>query len=287
MKHWRFFPLLVKEEVLKNMDSSDRLSLSKCSKKCRNLLYRIPNHLESFIVPSDNQLSVDDFLILMTCQKSTIQRFEVKIKTADEKDQVNQFLLKLNKVRNTIKVKLLIMEFSPEYSEMFKKCIDFCDPSFIESIQIDKLDSQEIYEDILKTPQWKNSRMVTLNWYFNGLLKVNVNDVLHFTSIRMKVEELSVDDAWKLVQKIVSTESKKDCFGIRSQIPMKIDLIRHKIETELVGNWKDVGSSGGRYLKHPENPNQILAYKLRWDGFCFGFLTQEQFDVLRFGLVDR
>ncbi|EGT38166.1 hypothetical protein CAEBREN_25502 [Caenorhabditis brenneri] len=200
MKHWRFFPILVKEEVLKNMDLSDRLSFSKCSKKCWNLLSRIPNHLDSFIIPNRYQISVDDFLTLMTCRKSTIHILKVDIESADDRDQVNQFLLKLNKVRGALKVKFLVMGVSPRYSEMHKKSIDSCDPSFIESIEIERLDSQEIYEHILKTPQWKNSRKVLLNLDFDGLLEVNINDFLHFKFINMKMEELSVDDAWKLVQ---------------------------------------------------------------------------------------
>ncbi|CAL2031272.1 unnamed protein product [Caenorhabditis brenneri] len=260
MKHWRFFPILVKIEVLRNMDLSDRLSFSKCSKKCRNLLSRTPNHLESFIIPDDDDFSVDDFLTLMTCQKSTIQELQVEIDTAQERYHVNQFLLKLREVGSTLKVRKLIMEICSKYSEMYKKVIGFCDPFSIESIEIESLGSQEIYEHILKTPQWRNSQKISLNWSFDKFLKVNLNDFLHFKSMELRVEELSVEDAWKLVQNIVSIGSQGDSIDIILEKPVPDSLIREKIESELAGDWKDVGSSDGRYLRHPENPHLILEY---------------------------
>ncbi|CAL2031274.1 unnamed protein product [Caenorhabditis brenneri] len=279
MKHWRFFPILVKEEVLKNMDVSDRLSFSKCSKKSRNLLSRIPNHLECFRIPDDSRFSNDDFLVLMTCRKSTIQNLIVEIELSDERYQVMQFLLKLNEVRNSLKVKKLIMELSPEYSEMFKKCIDFCDPSFIESIEIEGLDSQEVYEDILKTPHWKNSREVLLNGDY--LLEMNLNDFLHFKSISLNVEELSVDDAWKLVQNFLTNESENDSLDIRTEVPIKIDLIRHKIETELVGDWKGMTHNYIRFAVHPKNPQLILRCMYEWYRFNVEFIAPERFDFYR------
>ncbi|CAL2031273.1 unnamed protein product [Caenorhabditis brenneri] len=167
---------------------------------------------------------------------------------------------------------------------MFKKCIDFCDPSFIESIEIEGLDSQEVYEDIVKSPQWKNSREVLLNGYFNGLLKVNLNDFLHFKSIELNVEELSVEDAWKLVENFVSIGSKDDRIDIRSRIHMKTDLIRHKIETELVGDWKGMAFNSIRLLRHPENPQLILKCMYEWYRFNVVFITPEPFDFYRLGL---
>ncbi|CAL2031276.1 unnamed protein product [Caenorhabditis brenneri] len=276
MKHWIFFPILVKEEVLKNMDLSDRLSFSKCSKKCRRLLSRVPNHMESFIIPHGHQCSVDDFSTLITCRKSTVHKLKVAIETAGERDQVNQFLLKLNKVRSTLKVKFLVMGISPSYSEMHKKSIDSCDPSFIESIEIERIDSQEIYDDILKTPQWENSKKVLLNLDFDGLLEVSINDFLHFKFSNMKMEELSVDDAWKLVQNFVSTKSQDDHFDIRIRAnSIQGESIRQKIEAELIGDWKNMGSVGGRYLRYPENSNRILAYIRTRNVFYLGLRTLE------------
>ncbi|CAL2031270.1 unnamed protein product [Caenorhabditis brenneri] len=131
MKYWRFFPILVKEEVLRNMDLSDKLSFLKCSEKCRNLLSRIPNHLESFRIPNDNQLSVDDFLLLFTSRRSTLQRLQVTIKTSADKDQAIQFFRKLTK---KIKVRRVVMTVYGGYPRerelrMIEKYFDlsFCD----------------------------------------------------------------------------------------------------------------------------------------------------------------
>ncbi|EGT38182.1 hypothetical protein CAEBREN_05032 [Caenorhabditis brenneri] len=157
MKHWRFFPILVKEEVLKNMGPLERFSFSKCSKNCWNLLSRIPNHLEYFRILYDDRRSV-----LLTSSKSTIRTLEVKIESDLEKERVDQFLLN----RHTLKVKKLILEISPEYSEMYKKLIDFCDPSFIECMHMEQLDSLEAYKEIRETPQYKNSQEVILTWDF-------------------------------------------------------------------------------------------------------------------------
>ncbi|CAL2031209.1 unnamed protein product [Caenorhabditis brenneri] len=281
MKRWKFFPILVKEEVLKNMDLSDRLSFSKCSKKCRNLLSRIPNHLESLTIPYDNQLSVDDFLTLTTCRKSTIQKFKVKIQTADERDQVNQFLLKLNFV---LKVEKIIMKISSRYSEMYKKCIGFCDPSFIELMRIQSLKSQELYEHILRTPQWKNSRQVSLNYgIWQGTLRINIDNFLHFKSIKLKVEKLSADDAWKLVQNSVNAGSLNDRIDISCRNPIQIDLIRQKIETELVGEWKG-RYLNARYLVHPKNPDLVLEYAWYFNMFYVKYLTIEEFNM-RLGVL--
>ncbi|CAL2031277.1 unnamed protein product [Caenorhabditis brenneri] len=81
MKHWRFFPILVKEEVLKHMGPLERFSFSKCSKNCWNLLSRIPNHLEYFRILYDDRRSV-----LLTSSKSTIRTLEVKIESDLEKE---------------------------------------------------------------------------------------------------------------------------------------------------------------------------------------------------------
>ncbi|CAL2031210.1 unnamed protein product [Caenorhabditis brenneri] len=271
MKLWRFFPILVKIEVLKNMDLSDKLSFLKCSKKCRNLISRVPNHISFFKIPKQNRFSM-----LITCRKSTIQKFKVEIETDDERDQVEQFL---NEIQHSLKVKKLVMEISPEYSEMYKKCIDLCDPFFIESIEIEGLDSPEVYEDISKTPQWKNSRQVSLNSDFDGFLKVNINDFLHFKAITLKVEELSVDGAWKLVQNFVNTASQDDRIDITSQNPINTDLMRQKIETELVGDWKGMAYAPVRYITHPENPELVLECFYDDDMFNVSFRTQ--FDEFR------
>ncbi|CAL2031269.1 unnamed protein product [Caenorhabditis brenneri] len=251
MKHWRFFPLLVKIEVLKNMNLTDKLSFLKCSKKCWNLLSRIPYRLESFIIPHGIRFPVDDFLALITCRRFTIQELEVAINTA----------------------------------EMHKKSMDLCDPAFMESIEIERLDSQEIYEDISKSQRWKNSRVVSLNWKFDSRLKVNISDFLHFKSIRLKMEELSVGDAWKLVQNFVSTGSQDAHIDIRSRILINIDLIRSKIETELVGEWKGTAYNYLRFVRHPKNPQLIL--KCRWESNNFNavFITPEQFDFYRLWLL--
>ncbi|CAL2031208.1 unnamed protein product [Caenorhabditis brenneri] len=272
MKKWRFFPILVKEKVLKNMDLSDRLSFSKCSKKCWNLVSRVPSHVKMFKTPSH-----DSYPVLIISRKSTIQNLIVNIYSPSDKYLADRFFeILFSEKRDFIKVTKLTMNINQEYSEMHKKFIDFCDPSFIESIEIEELDSQEVYEDILRTPQWKNSREVSLNWDFDGLLKVNINDFLHFKSIRLRMEELSADDAWKLVQNSVNAGSLNDRIDIRSQNFIQIDLIRQKIETELVGEWKG-RYSDARYLVHPKNPNLVLEYAWYFNMFYVRLLTLEEF----------
>ncbi|EGT38203.1 hypothetical protein CAEBREN_18890 [Caenorhabditis brenneri] len=71
-------------------------------------------------------------------------------------------------------------------------------------------------------------------------------------------------------QNFVSTGSQDDRIAIRSQNPTQIDLIRRKIETELVGDWKN-RPVDGRYLRHPENPHLILEYFWWLDVFFVEF----------------
>ncbi|CAL2031268.1 unnamed protein product [Caenorhabditis brenneri] len=171
-----------------------------------------------------------------------LQKMLESAEPLSEKALADQFIKTLlSEKRNSIKVMELVMNINPEYSEMYKKFIEFCDPAFIESIKIENVGSQEIYEDILKSPQWKNSQKVSLNWNFDGLLKVDIDDFLHFKSIKLEMEELSVEDAWKLVQNFLNIGSQNDSIDIRMEKPVPEGLIRQKIETELVGDWKDAG----------------------------------------------
>ncbi|CAL2031271.1 unnamed protein product [Caenorhabditis brenneri] len=280
MKKWRFFPILVKIEVLKNMNLMDKFSFSKCSKNCRNLVTRVPSYIAIHQIPKHNRFSV-----LLTCRKSSVRKVEVKIENCSDLELVDQFFGAL--LRDSLKVRELTMNINPEYSGMYKKFIDFCDPFYIESIKIGSLDSQEIYEDILRSPQWKRSREVSLNWDFDRFLEVNLNDFLHFKSIKLKMEELSVEDAWKLVEKFLINESPDDSSAISTQIPINIDSIREKIESELAGDWKGMAyGNDARFLVHPKNPQLIFEYSWEGNEFSVAFITPETFHVYRPLLLD-
>ncbi|EGT38259.1 hypothetical protein CAEBREN_09560 [Caenorhabditis brenneri] len=82
-------------------------------------------------------------------------------------------------------------------------------------------------------------------------------------------------------QNFVSIGSKDDRIDIRSRIHMKTDLIRHKIETELVEDWKGMAFNSIRLLRHPENPQLILKCMYEWYRFNVAFITPEPFDFYR------
>ncbi|CAL2031207.1 unnamed protein product [Caenorhabditis brenneri] len=276
MKHWRFFPILVKIEVLKNMDLSDRLSFSKCSKKCWNLLSRVPAHLKTLKFPIHNS-----YFWLITCRKSTIQNLIVNILSPLDKYLADRFFETFfSEKRTFIKVTQLTMNITPEYSEMYKKLIDFCDPSFIESIEIEGLNSQEIYKDILNTPQWKNSQEVSLNFESKGSLKVNFDDFPR--SVCLGVEEFSAEDGCKIMQKLRNGSEDDGCFWIKSQKPISVDWIGEKIEADLGGEWNNKGYSNAcRCVMHPENPHRVLEYMGRTKEFRVAVLPLLEFNKQR------
>ena len=88
-------------------------------------------------------------------------------------------------------------------------------------------------------------------------------------------------------QNFVNTGSLNDRIDIRSRIPINIDLIRQKIETELVGDWKGMAyGNDARFLVHPKNPQLILEYSWEENEFSVAFITPETFHVYQPLLLD-
>ncbi|CAL2031566.1 unnamed protein product [Caenorhabditis brenneri] len=255
MKKWRFFPLLVKENIVRNMCIRDIISFAKCSKKCQNLLSAVPIHRSSFLIDDNIQLRnffgpgmnldmglipLDHFSILATSRKFFVDKFDICVTTEKYKHDSKNLIEKLTKERKSLKVKELRMNFEVEHAELFREMLGICDSSRIESIEIPKLYSQVIYEELVKTPQWKNSKRVMLNSYGENrrlvMPNVNIDDFLHFENVQLRVDRLDTNDAVKLVQNFRNYSVNAN-FVIECQKPMQQDLIRQKIQAGWVGNW--------------------------------------------------
>ncbi|CAL2031565.1 unnamed protein product [Caenorhabditis brenneri] len=295
MKKWRFFPILVKEEIVKHMCLPDLVSFAKCSKKCQDLLNIVPIHrpsvliddhlhLQAFLGPRINLglnlVSLDHFSILATSRKFFVDKFKICVTTEKYKQDLKDLIEKLTKARKSLKVKKLSMDFEVEHAELFTGILGICDPSRIESIQIPKLFSQEVYDEIVKTPQWRNSKGVSLNYMCHQDLKLpnaKIDDFLHFESVQLSIERLDTNDAIKLVQNLRNA-SDHGKFNIRCQEPMQHDLIRQKIEAGWAGNFQENQHTNTRFVIDPAKPGHVFEFNCSPYSLNGGWSLLEKFN---------
>ncbi|CAL2031330.1 unnamed protein product [Caenorhabditis brenneri] len=206
MKQWQFFPMLVKEEILKNMKVSDRLSLSKYCKTSRSLLGGIANHLntakivEGFFVVDDHLITREVFCSLINRPNSSIRKLGLFVESTADRSTLNEIFGE----RKLWKVKILEIRFRAEFSESCKELIELCDPSILKTIVIPRLCTNEVYGSIVNTEQWKNCKKVRLNTdssaRHSSSLQVNYDHFSHFRRYTIGVDSLSLEDAWRLIQ---------------------------------------------------------------------------------------
>ncbi|CAL2031572.1 unnamed protein product [Caenorhabditis brenneri] len=271
MEKWRFFPVLIKENIIKNMRIQDIVHFAKCSKKCQNLLTVVPIHLPYALIDDRPhmgcllKLSSEEayFSILATSRKFYVDHLKLYITTDKSKNDVKDLIEKMTKARKSLKVTNLFMDIEVDHEELITGILSVCDPSRIESIQIPKLYSQEVYDEIVKTPQWKNCKQVLLNDMFYQRLtmpNVNIDDFQHFKDVQLLVERLDTNDAVKFVQNFRNA-SEHAKFVIRCGEPMQHDLIRQKIEGGWAGNWQQNQHSNTRFMIDPLKPDLVFEFK--------------------------
>ncbi|CAL2031573.1 unnamed protein product [Caenorhabditis brenneri] len=298
MKKWRFFPILVKEEIVKNMCIRDIVSFTKCSKKCQNLLSAVPIHrssvliddhlhLQAFLGPRINLdldlMPLNHFSILATSRKCYVDQLKICVTTDECKHDLKNLIKKLTKTRNTLKVKELRMDFGVEHAELFTEILGIYDPSCIEFIEIPLLLSKEVYHEIVKTPQWRNSKRVSLNYMLHqglNLPNVNIDDFLHFENVQLRVERLDTNDAVKFVQNFRKASEHAE-FVIECREPMQHDSIRQKIEAGWVGDWQQSQYSNTRFVIDPANPNHV--FYVEYSPFCLrsGWSLLDKFNAFQ------
>ncbi|CAL2031568.1 unnamed protein product [Caenorhabditis brenneri] len=288
MEKWRFFPILVKENIVNNMSIRDIVIFAKCSKKCQNLLTVVPIHLPSTLIDvclfvglrhrlsAQHVGSFVNFSILATSRKFYIDQLKLNILTEESENEVKDFIEKLKKARNSLKVKELSMVIEVDHEELITGILSVCDPSRIESIEIPKLYSQEVYDEIVKTPQWINSKRVSLNCIFYQRLtmpNVNFDDFLHFESVQLLVERLDTDDLVKFIQNFCNS-SEHARFVIQCREPMQQDLIRQKIEAGWVGNWQQNLHTNTVFVIDPAKPDHVF------DIYCSSYFLHGGWSLL-------
>ncbi|CAL2031569.1 unnamed protein product [Caenorhabditis brenneri] len=301
MRKWKFFPLLVKENIVKNMCIRDIVSFAKCSKKCQNLLSAVPIHrssvliddnvhLQGFFAPGINLdmdlISLNHFSILATSRKFYVDQLKICVTTDECNHDLKNLIETLAKARKSLKVKELRMEIEVEHAELFTGILGVCDPSLIESIEIPELFSQEIYEEIVKTPHWKNCKQVKLNDMLSNrelnMPNVNIDDFLHFEKVELGVETLKTDDAVKFIQNF-RHPSERTFFHIMIRKPIQQDLIPQEIEARWVGDWKRSERHATVFFIDPTKPDLVFYYKFdNWNyAVSGGWLTRDEFEIIQ------
>ncbi|CAL2031571.1 unnamed protein product [Caenorhabditis brenneri] len=277
MEKWRFFPVLVKEEIVKNMRIQDIVHFAKCSKKCQDLLTVVPIHLPSALLDdrphigrllklsSEHVGSLAYFSILATSRKFYVDHLKFYITTDKNKNDVKDLIEKMTKARKSLKVKELRMEIEVDHAELITGILGIRDPSRIESIEIPKLYSQEVYDEIVKTTQWKNSKQVMLNGMLSNrkltMPNVNFDDFLHFENVQLGVETLDTNDAVKFIQNFRKAPLHATFFiECRKRIQQK-DLIRQEVEAEWVGDWHQHQRANTWFLIDPAKPDLFFYFE--------------------------
>ncbi|CAL2031567.1 unnamed protein product [Caenorhabditis brenneri] len=305
MRKWRFFPILIKEKIVKHMCIRDIVSFAKCSKKCQKLLTFVPIHLASFLINkshngnqrhrlrSNDLISLADFSVLATSRKFYVKQLEVIKHTRKNKDGLKVFIKKLTESQKLLKIRELKMVIGRKHVELITRLLGICDPFYIESIEIHELYSQEIYEELVKTPQWRNSKRVMLNSYGENrrlvMPNVNIDDFLHFETVQLSVETLDINDAVKFIQNFRNA-SELITFCIRCRDPMQHDLIRHKIETSWIGDWKRSEHLKCGYIMHPTKRDRVFHFECSSFSLQGGWSLLEEFNAIQViieGLVAR
>ncbi|CAL2031570.1 unnamed protein product [Caenorhabditis brenneri] len=235
MKKWRSFPVLIKENIVRNMCIPDMLTFGL------------------------DLITVDHFSILATSRKFFVDQLCLRVTADKNKHDVNNLIKKLTKARKSLKVKELRMVVVVEHEELITGFLGVCDPSRIESIQIPKLLSQEVYDEIVKTPHWRNSKQVWLNDMCQlrlNLPTVNIDDFLHFENVQLLVDRLHTNDAVEFVQNLRNASDHAK-FKIRCQEPMQYDLIRQGIEAGWDGNWQQTQHYNG-FITDRAKPDHVF-----------------------------
>lgn len=255
---WRYFPTLIKEEVLKNFDQRDKLSFATCSKRSLKLLSGIPNQLntviiteESVIVEDDFQFSLEDLSLLIASKKSTIEDLTVFIETNLRKSNFDKIVCG-NGSKGLLNVKSLEMEFNAGFYELYKKTVECCDPSYLEAIKIPQLCTQQIYDLVMRTPQWKTCEEVHLNtgtdYRHSSTLQINLDDFLHFKNIHVGIESINREDAWKLIQMYRACTGKPGKFEVTTRQQIPLQEIMNTIDTEIPFAWRRMSNNRGIHV---------------------------------------
>ncbi|CAL2031331.1 unnamed protein product [Caenorhabditis brenneri] len=243
MKKWRFFPILVKEEVLKNMNSYDRLSLSSYCTTSRSLLGGIPHRLntvkiaDGFFVVDDHLISREVFCSLINRPNSSIRKLSLFVESTADRTTLNEIFGE----RKLWKVSHLEVRIQPDFYESCKELIELCDPSILKTIVIPRLCTNEVYDSIVNTEQWKNCKKVRLNTdsaaRHSSSLQVNYNHFSHFKKCTIGVDSLSLDDAWNLVRKYKTFTEKEGHFYVTTRQPLQPQEVMERIDYEEGDAW--------------------------------------------------
>lgn len=289
---WRFFPVLVKEEILKHMDLMDKLSLSKCSKNTRNLLYCIPNHLKRVSINEDgsvrideNQVSTNDFYALIYSRQSTIFRLKLKAHIDQDKIFLTDMIEQFEKSQKILKVERLIMDINAEYAELYKKVVNICDPSVVSYMNFHQLYSMEMYRDIVQTPHWRNCTDIDFNSDSpsakSEITYANIDDFSHFKTIYLGVPTFSTGEAWNLIQKYPN-HIDYHFLEITTLKSIKKKEIDWKIENQWQEvTWRTMGIFDSKYILHPTKPRQVFGVEIHGSRFRATVMPLRRFQILR------
>ncbi|CAP22524.2 Protein CBG01231 [Caenorhabditis briggsae] len=212
---WQTTPNEMKIVIVKFLDYRSRQSLRRVSRSDKLLVDNTKFHVH----PSSSKLpyfpTSSSFVHFPRISSSG--RIRLEIDQGAIVDLTEQ--LKQTKQRITIRTELFHLQGSPTYPVGIL-VVDFLEFLDVKDVLIDGHCPLIIFELMIDLDQWKKSRSITFN-HFNDL---PINPFLHVNILRLSLEEISIEDARKVIKVFVNKKILKAgtiSFYIKTKEPIK------------------------------------------------------------------
>lgn len=273
---WQGIPIEVKENIVEYLDYKSRCCLRVCSNSDKDLIDSRPVSVRSVSLDlSSNELEiesggesveihdniVDHFCKIFKHTDSIVRSLSLNWYSPDDAATDAVDFVAKTEALSMIKVKSFNLGSYESQDRDFFHVVNIFHPEHLKRVDLYRL-SQKQVEYLMKSDCWKNVKLAS----FNECEDVKIDDVLHLYRIKASVNNLTADDAWKLIDSFRQKEGLK-----RSIHWFGINYSRGSTEEQIVSEFK-VAPKRVENTKHEKDPTKPK--------YCYHFQTNTNGMVL-------
>lgn len=238
---WQGIPYDVKEQIVQLLDYKSRSLLRICSKADRTLVESCPMPLEQLDLSLLSTQEVSRLSKLhikygsedVELTKNIIEHFFGIFKTSSftvksvifgfnplDTNQSSQLIEKIESLAKSSKVRAERVYFRTNLasSEDFVKIFGIFSAQHLRSISLRQIVSPQLVEKLVEMDGWKCAKRIHLH----GKQDIPMDSVLHMDMIRFALNNLTAEEAWKLVNAFIERENIEPGFGFRITYTCKL-----------------------------------------------------------------